>query len=105
MDSNDLKARIKEDGVKFLSLQFTDVIGTVKSVDIPAHRVGDAMEDGVWFDGSSVEGFARMAHSRSAWLQDERRQYRAGSGARDSDETGTTETTSGDWTRIGRACG
>jgi len=63
MDSNDLKARIKEDGVEFISLQFTDVTGTVKSVDIPAHRVGDAMQDGVWFDGSSVEGFARIQES------------------------------------------
>ena len=63
MDSNDLKVRIKEDGVKFISLQFTDVTGTVKSVDIPAHRVGDAMQDGVWFDGSSVEGFARIQES------------------------------------------
>ena len=63
MDSNDLKSRIKEDGVKFVSLQFTDVTGTVKSVDIPAHRVGDAMQDGVWFDGSSVEGFARIQES------------------------------------------
>ena len=40
MESNDLKARIKEDGVKFISLQFTDVTGTVKSVDIPAASGG-----------------------------------------------------------------
>jgi glutamine synthetase len=63
METNDLKARIEEDGVKFISLQFTDVTGTVKSVDVPAHRVGDAMQDGVWFDGSSVEGFARIQES------------------------------------------
>jgi glutamine synthetase len=55
MDNMDLLARIKEDGVKFISLQFTDVTGAVKSVDIPAHRISTAMEDGVWFDGSSVE--------------------------------------------------
>jgi glutamine synthetase len=35
MDSKDLLKRIKEDGVKFVSLQFTDVTGTVKSVDMP----------------------------------------------------------------------
>jgi len=70
MDSNDLKARIKEDGVKFISLQFTDVTGTVKSVDIPAHRVGDAMQDGVWFDGSSVEGFARIQESDMRLVSD-----------------------------------
>jgi glutamine synthetase len=63
MDGKDLIARLSEDGVKFLSLQFTDVTGVVKSVDIPAHRVDVAIEDGIWFDGSSVEGFARIQES------------------------------------------
>ncbi|MBN1149517.1 MAG: type I glutamate--ammonia ligase [Anaerolineales bacterium] len=63
MNSQDLTARIEEDNVKFVSLQFTDVTGAVKSVDIPAQRIGMAMEDGVWFDGSSVEGFARIQES------------------------------------------
>ena len=35
MDSKDVLKRIKEDDVKFVSLQFTDVTGTVKSVDMP----------------------------------------------------------------------
>ncbi len=39
MNSQDLLARIKEDGVKFVSLQFTDVTGVVKSVDIPINRL------------------------------------------------------------------
>jgi len=63
MDSKDVLKRIKEDGVKFVSLQFTDVTGTVKSVDMPIKGVEDALEDGVWFDGSSVEGFARIQES------------------------------------------
>jgi glutamine synthetase len=63
MNGDDLLKRVKEDGVKFLSLQFTDVTGVVKSVDIPAHRVPVALEDGIWFDGSSVEGFARIQES------------------------------------------
>ena len=63
MNSQDLLARIKEDGVKFVSLQFTDVTGVVKSVDIPINRVQMALDDGVWFDGSSVEGFARIQES------------------------------------------
>jgi glutamine synthetase len=60
---DDMMSRIREDGVKFLSLQFTDVTGGVKSVDIPIDRVPDALVDGVWFDGSSVEGFARIQES------------------------------------------
>ena len=63
MDSKDILKRIKEDDVKFVSLQFTDVTGTVKSVDMPIKGIEDALEDGVWFDGSSVEGFARIQES------------------------------------------
>jgi len=63
MEKKELIELVKKENVKFVSLQFTDVTGVVKSVDIPAHRLGDAMEDGVWFDGSSVEGFARIQES------------------------------------------
>ena len=63
MAGQDLLARLKEDNVKFVSLQFTDVTGAVKSVDIPAQRIGPALDDGIWFDGSSVEGFARIQES------------------------------------------
>jgi glutamine synthetase len=63
MDSNELLARVEEDNVKFISLQFTDVTGAVKSVDIPTGRLGGALQDGIWFDGSSIEGFARIQES------------------------------------------
>ncbi|HSB65265.1 MAG TPA: type I glutamate--ammonia ligase [Anaerolineales bacterium] len=63
MDDKQLLAQVKEDGVKFVSLQFTDVTGTVKSVDIPVARLEDALKFGIWFDGSSVEGFARIQES------------------------------------------
>ncbi len=63
MDNKQLLAKVKEDEVKFISLQFTDVTGTVKSVDIPVRRLSDALDDGMWFDGSSVEGFARIQES------------------------------------------
>jgi glutamine synthetase len=63
MDNKDLLKRVREDGVKFISFQFTDVTGAVKSVDAPINRLEGALEDGVWFDGSSVEGFARIQES------------------------------------------
>ena len=63
MDGKDLLARVKEDKVKFISLQFSDVTGAVKSVDMPVGGLQGALEDGVWFDGSSVEGFARIQES------------------------------------------
>ena len=63
MDTKDLVKRVKEENVKFVSLQFSDVTGAVKSVDMPVRRLEDALNDGVWFDGSSVEGFARIQES------------------------------------------
>jgi len=63
MDNKALLNRVEKDGVKFISLQFTDVTGAVKSVDMPVQRLPEALEDGVWFDGSSVEGFARIQES------------------------------------------
>lgn len=63
MENKELIAHVKEDDVKFISLQFSDVTGSVKSVDITLERLVTALEDGVWFDGSSVEGFARVQES------------------------------------------
>lgn len=63
MSSKEVIARVKEDNVKFISLQFSDVTGAVKSVDMPVRHLEDALKDGVWFDGSSVEGFARIQES------------------------------------------
>jgi glutamine synthetase len=68
MRHQELQERIVEDNVKFISLQFTDVTGAVKSVDMPLNRLDKALEDGVWFDGSSVEGFARIQES-DMWLR------------------------------------
>jgi glutamine synthetase len=59
----DIIKRIKEDRVKFVCLQFSDVTGAVKSVDVPAERMERVAEDGIWFDGSSVQGFARIQES------------------------------------------
>jgi glutamine synthetase len=70
MDQKDLKIRIEEDRVKFISLQFTDVTGAVKSLDIPITRVDRAVQEGVWFDGSSVEGFARIQESDMRLIPD-----------------------------------
>jgi glutamine synthetase len=71
MANRELVERVEVDDVKFISLQFTDVTGAVKSVDIPAERLAGALEDGVWFDGSSVEGFARIQESDMRLVLDE----------------------------------
>jgi glutamine synthetase len=58
-----VEAIIQEEKVKFINLQFSDIVGIVKQVTIPVHQWPAAVADGVWFDGSSVEGFARIAES------------------------------------------
>ncbi len=63
MDTKELIKRVQEDEIKFISLQFSDVTGAVKSVDMPVRSLEAALDDGVWFDGSSVEGFARIQES------------------------------------------
>jgi glutamine synthetase len=52
-----------ERNLRFVSLQFTDIVGHVKSVQVPMHQLEEAVEHGKWFDGSSIEGFARIAES------------------------------------------
>lgn len=68
--SSDLITRVQEDGVRFISLQFTDILGMIKSVTIPVGRLEEALEQGVWFDGSSIEGFARIYESDMVLVPD-----------------------------------
>lgn len=88
MDESALLEQVAEDEVKFISLQFTDIMGAVKSVSIPVHRLEEALNRGVWFDGSSIEGFARIfeadmflkpdpnSYSLLPWSRPERRRAR-----------------------------
>ena len=66
MATKQLTAALKlaeEQNLRFVSLQFTDIVGHVKSVQVPMHQLEEAVEHGKWFDGSSIEGFARIAES------------------------------------------
>ena len=49
--------------IDFLRLQFTDILGTVKNVSIPADQAEKAFEEGIYFDGSSINGFVRIQES------------------------------------------
>ena len=63
MTKDDVLSRIEEENIDFLRLQFTDILGTVKNVSIPAHQAEKAFGDGIYFDGSSIEGFVRIQES------------------------------------------
>lgn len=51
------------DRVKFIELQFSDLLGSVKSVTIPARRLEMVLEDGVYIDGSSILGYSTVNES------------------------------------------
>ncbi len=59
----ELLTRVASDGVRFINLQFTDLLGTMKSTPIPIARLPESLEKGTWFDGSSIEGFGRICES------------------------------------------
>ncbi len=53
----------KENSIKFVRLWFTDIVGALKSFAITVEELEKALEDGMGFDGSSIEGFARIDES------------------------------------------
>jgi glutamine synthetase len=54
---------IEERDIRFIRLWFTDVLGTLKSVAIAPAELDAAFEEGIGFDGSAIEGFARQSES------------------------------------------
>src|SRR2546423_7183450 len=69
-DSRERIERAKGDGIRFVQLQFTDIIGHVKAVTIPIHQLEGSVRHGTWFDGSSIEGFTRIAESDQYLMPD-----------------------------------
>jgi len=63
LTNEELLSRVRERGIKFIDLQFTDIAGAVKNVTIPTKELESTLNHGIWFDGSSIEGFARIAES------------------------------------------
>src|SRR5690349_3631095 len=67
MPKDDPRARILEraerEKVKFMRLQFTDILGTTKNVEVPDRQFEEALDGQIMFDGSSIEGFVRIEES------------------------------------------
>ena len=55
--------QIDEAGVRYIRLCFTDVLGKIKGMSITRSEIEQVLEEGQGFDGSSVEGFARIEES------------------------------------------
>ncbi len=56
----DILKMAKDNNVKYIRLQFTDMLGTVKNVEIPVTNLEKALANEVMFDGSSIQGFVRI---------------------------------------------
>ncbi|MGM0835475.1 MAG: type I glutamate--ammonia ligase [Bacillota bacterium] len=59
----DIKRIVQEENVKYIRLQFTDILGTIKNVEIPVSQLEKALDNKMMFDGSSIEGFVRIEES------------------------------------------
>lgn len=59
----DILRIVKEQDVKFIRLQFTDIFGILKNVAITAEQLEKALDNKCMFDGSSIEGFVRIEES------------------------------------------
>src|SRR2546425_4793516 len=64
-DTRDILDELKKRRVRFLLLQFTDLLGVNKAVEVPASQFEKALAGEVTFDGSALEGFARVEEARS----------------------------------------
>ncbi|MGG3797630.1 type I glutamate--ammonia ligase [Metabacillus fastidiosus] len=54
---------VKENNVRYIRLQFTDLFGAIKNVEIPVSQLSKALDNKMMFDGSSIEGFVRIEES------------------------------------------
>lgn len=58
-----IKQQVKEKNVRFLRLMFTDILGTIKNVEVPMSQLDKVLDGKMMFDGSSIEGFVRIQES------------------------------------------
>jgi glutamine synthetase len=62
--------KVKEEDIKFIYLQFTDIHGIIKSFEINSKRIEEIFEDGENFDGSSITGYGAIEESDKVALPD-----------------------------------
>ncbi|MFT5152404.1 MAG: glutamine synthetase [Planctomycetota bacterium] len=63
MSRKEILAHMNSHGVRFLRLQFTDITGINKNVEVPASQFEKALDGEIMFDGSSIDGFTRIEES------------------------------------------
>lgn len=63
MTKEDILKRVADENIKFIRLQFTDILGIPKNVSITSDQLSKALDGDLMFDGSSIEGFVRIEES------------------------------------------
>jgi len=63
MEKEDIMKKVKTDKIEFIDLMFSDLSGRLKSVTTSPRELEDCLDNGKWFDGSSIEGFTRIHES------------------------------------------
>ena len=63
LTKEDILRLAHEEGVNFIRLMFTDLFGVIKNVEIPLSQLDKALSNQMMFDGSSIDGFARIQES------------------------------------------
>ena len=75
LSKDEVRKMVKDENIRFLRVMFTDLLGTIKSVDLPVRQLDKLMDNKIMFDGSSIDGFVRIEESdmylypdMSTWL-------------------------------------
>ena len=61
---DDIRKFAEEENVRYLRLQFTDILGTIKNVEVPVSQLEKVLDNEMMFDGSSIEGFCTYRRIR-----------------------------------------
>ncbi len=72
LTAKDVLARVEQDGIRFIRLWFTDILGNLKAFSINSTELADAFDGGMGFDGSSITGFNAIEESDMIAVPDPR---------------------------------
>jgi len=70
MDKEKIIEKVKREKIEFIDLMFSDLSGNLKSITISPRELRDCLDNGKWFDGSSIEGFTRIHESDMMLIPD-----------------------------------
>lgn len=70
MQKQEIMQKVKREKIEFIDLMFSDLSGRSKNVTISPRELKDCLDNGKWFDGSSIQGFTRIHESDMMLIPD-----------------------------------